>query len=317
MKRFLIIFLTVVSLALLCASFLGFASSASWFFDLFNHFRVQFLVAGVLGLSLGLVLQSKPLTWIFATTALVNVLFIAPLFLPQPDQPKSSTGLSIVSYNTWIHNGHWAAVRPMLQADDPDIVFLTETHPNIQTGVHALDSDFHIFQLGTDVLLVRRRAGLDPKLIQTSADDGIAGIPVKFSVDGVEVILLAVHPAAPLSSTFAATRDQSFAAIASFLANHKGLKIVVGDFNATPWSRPFRVLQEQTGLVNSQKGFGIQSTWPSYPGSKFNWLLRIPIDHCLHSPSVYTIDRRVGGSGSSNHNPIFIRLGLSTSTAAG
>jgi endonuclease/exonuclease/phosphatase (EEP) superfamily protein YafD len=80
--------------------------------------------------------------------------------------------------------------------------------------------------------------------------------------------------------------------------------IVVGDFNSTPWDRDFRRALDTKGLLNSQSGFGVQPTWPSILPA----FLRIPIDHCLHSPSFVTRQREVGPNIGSDHLPIFVEL---------
>lgn len=309
-RQFLFITAAGGCVVLLFASFLGFAAKAFWFLDLFNHFRVQYLAAGILGIAVAWRLRSKPLAFAFATLALVNAAFVIPLFLPQPEAPASVYEISILSSNTWPQNADWSSVPMAIEEHDPDIAYFTDMHPSFGPRFREFDADYNIFRREGDVLLVRRRTGLSLKPITVPAGADIAGIPVSLSVEGVTVTLLAVHPAAPLGTVAANTRDQSFAAIASFLEKQKGLAIIVGDFNATPWSRVFRNLQQQTGLLNSQAGFGIQTTWPSYPGNPFNGLLRIPIDHCLHSPAMHTLDRRVLPHRGSNHNPILIRLGI-------
>lgn len=310
MRRFLFIAAAGGSVLLLLASLLGFAAGAFWFFDLLNHFRVQYLAASILGIIVAWRLRSKPLALTYATLALVNAVFVVPLFLPQPAAPESLREISILSSNTWLRNADWTSVLTAIQEHDPDVAYFTETHPSFRSRFGEFDAAYHMFRREGDVLLVRRQAGLRPKPITVPAGVNLAGIPVSLSVDGIIVNLLAVHPAAPRNTETTNTRDQSLAAIATFLENQNGLAIIVGDFNATPWSHVFRNLQQQTGFHNSQAGFGIQSTWPSYPGSPFNSLLRVPIDHCLHSPAIHTIDRRVLPHRGSNHNPILIRLGF-------
>ncbi|MES2439372.1 MAG: endonuclease/exonuclease/phosphatase family protein [Verrucomicrobiota bacterium] len=310
MHRFLLITAVIGSVVLLLASFLGFAGGAFWFLDLLNHFRVQYLAACILGIAVAWRLRSRPLAMAFATVALLNSVFVIPLFIPQPDSPESVHEVSILSSNTWGRNADWSSVRIPVREHDPDIAYFTEMHPSFGPRFMEFDADYHIFRTEEDVLLVRRRAGLSPEPLNVPAGVDLAGIPVSLSVAGVTVTLLAVHPAAPRSAATANMHDQSFAAIASFLETQEGLAIIVGDFNATPWSRGFRNFQQRTGLLNSQAGFGLQTTWPSYPGSPFNGLLRIPIDHCLHSPAVHAMDRRVLPHRGSNHNPILIRLGI-------
>jgi endonuclease/exonuclease/phosphatase (EEP) superfamily protein YafD len=40
-------------------------------------------------------------------------------------------------------------------------------------------------------------------------------------------------------------------------------------------------------------------------------VLRIPIDHCLVSPSVAIVDRRVGPPVGSDHLPVFVDFAIS------
>lgn len=309
-RRFLFITAATGSVVLLFATFLGFAADAFWLLDLLNHFRVQYLAVGVLGIIVGWQLRSKPLALAFATLALINAVFVVPLFLPKPDTPNSVRQISILSSNTWGRNADWSSVLIAMREHSPDIAYFTEMNSSFGPRFSEFDGEYQIFRGGEDVLMVRWQAGLSPKPVTVPAGVDLAGIPISLLVEGITVTLLAVHPAAPISARNANERDQSLVAIASFLERQKGLAIIVGDLNATPWSRVFRDLQQKTGLRNSQAGFGIQTTWPSYPGSPFNGLLRIPIDHCLHSPAIHTVDRRVLPHRGSNHNPILIRLGI-------
>ena len=83
--------------------------------------------------------------------------------------------------------------------------------------------------------------------------------------------------------------------------------MVIGDLNATPWSVDFRHLEEAGGLINSQRGHGIQPTYPAFP---LAWPMRIAIDHCLHSYNLATLERRVGPALGSDHLPIEVVLGF-------
>ena len=61
------------------------------------------------------------------------------------------------------------------------------------------------------------------------------------------------------------------------------------------------------GLINSQRGFGVQATWPVAGG----FAPRIPLDHCLHSPDLATVDRRMGPAVGSDHLPLVVVLDTS------
>ena len=81
----------------------------------------------------------------------------------------------------------------------------------------------------------------------------------------------------------------------------------MGDLNTTSWSPFFSDLIEESGLRDSRKGFGIQTTWPDGL-----FLLRIPIDHCLVSKDISVLDRRVGPSIGSDHFPVTVDLVLTS-----
>lgn len=82
-----------------------------------------------------------------------------------------------------------------------------------------------------------------------------------------------------------------------------GHAIVLGDLNATPWSHAFRALLEDGELVSSQRGHGIQGSWRREP-----WPLSLPIDHCLHAPSLVTLERHLGPFLGSDHRPLHVAL---------
>ena len=81
----------------------------------------------------------------------------------------------------------------------------------------------------------------------------------------------------------------------------QGPVMLIGDLNLSTWSPYFDDLIKTSGLKDSRKGFGIQATWPvKFP------LLRIPIDHCLVSPSVSISNWARGPDIGSDHFPIII-----------
>jgi endonuclease/exonuclease/phosphatase (EEP) superfamily protein YafD len=76
---------------------------------------------------------------------------------------------------------------------------------------------------------------------------------------------------------------------------------VLGDLNVSPWSWHFRRLVRESGLRDSMRGWGVQPSWPT-----FNPLLRIPLDHALHSPGIRIADRQTGRRVGSDHYPLVI-----------
>jgi endonuclease/exonuclease/phosphatase (EEP) superfamily protein YafD len=94
------------------------------------------------------------------------------------------------------------------------------------------------------------------------------------------------------------------AATGEWVASRDNPVVLVGDFNATPWSASFRTLQRRGLLHDTLWGAGLQASWPEGWGP-----LSIPIDHVLHTADLGSVDRRTGPSFGSAHRPVLVSVG--------
>jgi endonuclease/exonuclease/phosphatase (EEP) superfamily protein YafD len=124
----------------------------------------------------------------------------------------------------------------------------------------------------------------------------------ELALRGARLRIVLTHPPPPISARALAMQYVQLAEIAPRAAG-AGPVVIMGDFNATPWSRPFAWLREHTGLCDSRAGFGIQASYPTE-----STLLRIPIDHLLASCTVGVRDRRIGRDVGSDHVPVLVDL---------
>ena len=94
-------------------------------------------------------------------------------------------------------------------------------------------------------------------------------------------------------------RDAGLAAIAPLLDALPERKIVLGDFNATPWNDAFVRMRRASGL-----SIGSTAAWlPSWP-APLPALLRIPIDHVLVGGDLLVTAPRLGPAFGSDHLPL-------------
>src|SRR5262249_10954958 len=100
-------------------------------------------------------------------------------------------------------------------------------------------------------------------------------------------------------------RNRELAALAQLASRTPAPLVLMGDLNTTSWSPYFQDLVRDSGLVDSRRGFGVCATWPALPMPA-----RIPIDHCLVSPDITVLNRRVGPEVGSDHRGILIDLAL-------
>jgi endonuclease/exonuclease/phosphatase (EEP) superfamily protein YafD len=98
-------------------------------------------------------------------------------------------------------------------------------------------------------------------------------------------------------------RNDQLRALAHLAAGLEPPKVLIGDFNLSPWSPFFPPLLKQAGLVNARDGFGILPTWPT-----FFVPAMIPLDHCLVSPEARVTNIETGPDIGSDHLPLIIDL---------
>jgi endonuclease/exonuclease/phosphatase (EEP) superfamily protein YafD len=130
---------------------------------------------------------------------------------------------------------------------------------------------------------------------------------VQVDVAGQPLNLVGGHPWAPQPQWAQLHRDQmaeiTRVAVQACKSSLIPL-IVVGDFNATPWSYTMRQLAEQAEVRHIRQAFDLSKTWYLFP------LAGLPIDHVLVSPTLQVIEQQYGDPTGSDHLPIVVDLRL-------
>lgn len=305
--------------ALLPTAF-GFAGRVSWLLDLCNHFRFQCVLVLLVTTVCLLLLHSWRLAGVSLAGLVLNAVLVLPLYLGSPGQSLiNSPTLTVMHFNVNTANRDHAGVIAEIQSHAPDLLFVQEVNQawlgTLQAGLPSYEliaSEPRSDNFGIACFI---RTSDDERNTVTitgsrvfDPTNGFAQVPVievALDWDGQTVHVLCIHPPPPVSDEYAQWRDAVMDAAGKWAAKQTTPCIIVGDFNATPWSTAFRDLQAAGSLINSQVGFGRAPTWPSGLGS----LGMIPIDHLLHSGDFVTIDRHIGEAHGSDHQPLIVTLG--------
>jgi len=318
-------FVAAAAVCVLVPTLLGFAGRHGWQIDLLTHFRFQYcwlLLASSIALA---VLGSRRVVWLSLAGLAINLCLVVPLYLSPADHAEADPAgpeLVIMHRNVNTGGGDPAGVARAIRDSGADLVFLQEV---TQRWLDQLLGNLGPYELiaaearsdnfGIAVYKRRDATGEAPTIEIDSArvfdiTAGIADVPVielLVTVEGRPLSILSIHPLPPVNLRYARDRDATLAAAADWANQQPHAHLIVGDFNATPWSTAFRDLVDQTKLVNSQLGFGRQPTWPT----TFASACMIPIDHLLHSTDLVTIDRRLGEAHGSDHLPLIVTLSWS------
>ena len=307
---------------------LSLAGRKWWVFALMEHPRVQYSLILVIALFVSLFTTGKRIDiWIFLCfiALSINLILISPLFIPvnqNSNQSLNNPEQTIRVIHATLDNKKPDATKAIeyLNKQKTDILFLLEVTPQSLTQLNKGLTNYRLLAAQPEYnshgiaffipeesnkLIQLKTAGF----ISLPSYNNRALLKARISYNDREITLLCFHVISPRNTKTVAYQEIEFDALASWsqkIQNGKQDLIVIGDFNSTPWYGPFRELVSKSGLINSQRGFGIQTTWHSVLPP----VLRIPIDHCLHSKSLTTIKRFVGDDIGSDHLPLFVELRL-------
>lgn len=305
------ILLAVPALALAALTIAAFFGGWVWWLDVLANFRAQYVVALAL-LGLVIVLSKwRKLGYVVLGVALVNLAVVLPLFVGSPAEARvEASNIRVMTFNLLSTNEQYSDVIDYIETVDPDLVFLHEASRPWEVAIESAEMDYEIVRPRSDDLifgtLVLVRGDSVTAVSHGYAASAPRAVALQYTPPGWEVPLavLGTHPLAPTDQDRADLRDAQIGFAGDWASEQTGAFMVVGDFNATPWSSPFRRLMDTTGLENSQIGFGLQPTYPSTS----NLLLRIPIDHLVHSSALEVTSRQLGPALGSDHFPLIVDL---------
>ena len=134
---------------------------------------------------------------------------------------------------------------------------------------------------------------------------GYPTIVASLAIDGQVLHFIGTHPMIPVRGTFYDARNEQLAGVARLLGKQAEPKILVGDLNLSQWDVNYKHLEQQGGVRNARKGFGILPTWPV-----FMPFAMIPIDHVLVSETISVTGFYSGPRIGSDHLPLVVTFTL-------
>ena len=302
-----ILALSILGSLTTAAALLGYLGRYYWLWDMLSHFQVQYLVVigviilGLLGMKSWIALCFIPF-WLLSLTQTI------PLY-QSPTRPHRTTdSLSVACINLLSSNLEHDLVRQYLAQQQADVVILQEYNLVWQEALteYVKDYDYQLMlprsdNFGMALLSLVPMEGL--RVVEI----GISGIPTllgTFQLGGQAVTLIATHPRPPVGQTQFLERNRHLADLGKLVRENPNQVMVIGDLNISSFSVHFSDLLDTSGLTDSRAGFGPQATWPSW-----GFPLRTTLDHCLLTPRLATLDRRVGPKLGSDHLPVWIKIG--------
>lgn len=307
-----------LTIVLLFCLFFAALANFYWFFDLFSHFIVQYiLISAVLAVFLTL---SKRRFWAFIASVIcvTQIYQLAPYLYKQPQVGERYDEVKILQYNVNRNNTNIAEMSKWIisHSEDVDIIVLLETNDLWQDAIRRIKwgYPYHIVKdmRGWRNMVVFSRLYIDELEIKQLEDVEAPAIVIRGKTTGYELpfVLYGVHPPPPVSPSLASANKLTLDSAAGHIAKETiGYKILVGDFNMTRFSPNFKHMEEKSGLRDSNFGIGFNAfafSWPSF----LPRFMRITIDNILVSDNIVVEKKERGEAMGSDHYPIMTTLKL-------
>jgi endonuclease/exonuclease/phosphatase (EEP) superfamily protein YafD len=287
------------------------AGSDHWLPALLGHFRLHMAdTALVLALAVAVTRFRMPVrmglcfsalgVWVFNTNFVDEAMPRAGL----PANSGESIVLRVAFANVLASNDDYDLMVAWVRSERVDLLVASEITDRWLNALEALREELshgHNARYGDLAILSRRpmerpTENLSVRFARAAAAE--IGTPVG------PVTIVSAHPTVPLGAERTAIRDRALARLGARAVEAQGGVIVAGDFNATPWSPPFRAMVREAGLAFG--GGARRKTWPVWP----NWpmWLALPIDHVLAGRGCVVIDLRHGPDVGSDHLPVIAEI---------
>lgn len=293
------------------ASAIGLFDSYSLYFELFIHFRFQYLVLSLLFFSIFIL--KKELLWaaLAFSSAFLNVIFVGPIYFSDTGKIDQLTGVELKVFHSNVQSSNpnsQLLLRHVLE-ESPDILVLQEVNKRWIEDISSLSTEYphQVVRSRKDnfgIAIYSKLPIISSEFLYLG-ESTVPSIKALIAIQNKQLTIVTSHTLPPINPEYFRVRNAQIGAISNLIKSTKGPRILVGDLNITPWSTFYKPLTNNTGLVNARKGSGVTPTWPSsfYP-------LSIPIDHIMVSVDINVINLYSGESIGSDHLPLIARLKL-------
>lgn len=291
-------------------SFTALFSEHALVFDLVSHFRVQYLLGFIPMLGIALAIRAWLAAALLGASIAIHALAIAPAWISPPEHTanKALPGtLRLMSANLQASNEDFKTMLRYVREIDPAVLIVPEMSHEWQRVLmqelpqypyHSGRAQLNNFGIG-----IFSKYAFESQLLPIFDSDTIPSVQVQLRWNENLVTLIGTHPVPPMNTSMFQSRNRHLQSLATHVSALEGPVIVAGDLNITPWSAHFHKLLQESRLVDSRTGFGLQASWPVYflPAS-------IPIDHILVSEQIRVQDRRTSGALGSDHRAVWADL---------
>lgn len=292
----------------LSGSWIGLLGGLWWFFDLFAHFRPQYIACCVVAVVWFAWRKSRIGLAVGTASLLLNLVLVFGWFSKsRNDEVAPDSHLRAISINVLTSNHSLEKVLEYVRRSDADVVFLMEVDSWWAKALTPLKLMYprYLIESREDNFGVAIFSSLAVDQLFTDALDD-SGVPTVFAIlrhGDRKFRFMGAHPVPPTGPKYSQWRNDELTALADEAVKSAEPVLLMGDLNTTPWSAGMRILTRNGKLQLPAPAFQWRPTWRSRS------LLAVSIDHALASSPLTVLRRDTGPDVGSDHQPIIIEVG--------
>ncbi len=284
---------------------LGYGGPVFHGLDLLGHFRLHLLIVAVVLFLLALSLRRIGAIWRAAAAAVFALAGLSPLW-EGPVATADGPALTVLTANLRYDNPQAAEMLATLVAANADILVTNETTTATLDGANPLSALYpHRLSLKTRGRILRtviwsKYPTSDGALFLEDKVGPTGALAVVELPNGRRVSVLGLH----LAHALPGNQRRQIEALDAITAEVPRPLIVLGDFNAAPWSHALRKIESLTG---TKRVPGYRITWRGEyptPVGPIPALMGHAIDHVLLSPGMAAETVKLIPIPGSDHSAI-------------
>jgi endonuclease/exonuclease/phosphatase (EEP) superfamily protein YafD len=277
-------------------------------FDVVSHFTLHFAIVAAAFLIGYFMPRARVFTGLLLSlTGFIGIGLYAHVMSHRPQAIGAllpdERELRVATFNTSIRNEQAEAVAREVLRLDADVVALIEIGVEKRAALTILREAYpYQTQCLDDKLCLMVILSREP-IVSSEARGAWRGPPFIRASLGGKLSGFTVIGTHTLRVPHVRGQFAQLHRLAEYLSAFDGKLVVMGDFNATPFSRVLSEFEERSRL----RRLTGTPTWPGYLE-----LPQLAIDHILVSPDLRLIERaRIGDRAGSDHYPVTLKVASS------
>lgn len=285
-----------------------------WFFELFAHFTVQYIVLSGLLFPLAVFLRLWKTATILACVFIIHAQEIHKVAVEYSQErvPCHGQTINILQSNVYYRNWRINSAAQALEkaAEKADIVifneFAEEWRAREEGRFKQLFPHGYITWINGNIEKIAIFSR-QPFTVQQRSGHADKNAHLRLIFPNLGLTLYTYHGFTPISAGWVRERDREILRISTEMKRLHSPAVLTGDFNQTPYASSFQEALQAGNLKLAPFPQGVRPTWPDGLATA---PLEIPIDHMLVNANVRFCKRIVYDIPGSDHGAVLNVLQL-------